>query len=151
MNSVHNGCGCRMNKDILSRTGWHLRGHIGLCIGRRDRSFQCRLNGQITETGMFLEVALRFEFVAQCASEIFQVLPRSCLRHQKRYHMKKIRSRQFGKQKRYYRRAIFLHGMSKFVMFRNSSREKAALAHVEAQTFQASIPTQNGARANRID
>lgn len=40
----------------------------------------------------------------------------------------------------YYRRAILLHGMSQLVMFGNSPREKAVLAHVKTQTFEATVP-----------
>lgn len=40
----------------------------------------------------------------------------------------------------YYRRAILLHGVRQLVMFGNSPREKAVLAHVETQTFEATVP-----------
>ena len=131
VNAIHDRVGCWMNKDILHHTGWHRGRNFRLGVGRCCCPFQCRLYRQITQTGMFLEIPLGFEFVAQSASEIFQIFSRCCLKKRTRKEQNKRNCFKQSNGYSHYRRAIFLHRMSQFVMFRNSSREKAGLAHVE--------------------
>ena len=84
VNAIHDRVGCWMNKDILHHTGWHRGRNFRLGVGRCCCPFQCRLYRQITQTGMFLEIPLGFEFVAQSASEIFQIFSRCCLKKRER-------------------------------------------------------------------
>lgn len=81
VDAVYNGRGCWMHKYILRHARLHLRRDFRLSIRRSGGPFQSRLNGQITQTRMFLKVALRLEFVAQGASEIFQILSRRGLQN----------------------------------------------------------------------
>ena len=67
----------RVDQNVLMQVD--LRRGDRLEVGRRGRTFQCRVNRQVAKTRVLLEVALRLELVAQSARKVFQIFPRSRL------------------------------------------------------------------------
>lgn len=127
-----------------------LRRDHRLQVGRCGRSFQRRLHGQVPEARMLLEVAFRFELVAQRARKVLQVLTGRRLhgRRAKQRRTNRVNSDFPAVGTTTYRRAILLHWMRQFVVFGDAAGEEASLAHVETHTFQTPVPIFGGSKRN---